>query len=110
MSGETKELYKRTWQAILSNEIYSENLRQKLNNKPLYKVWDAFQKSEISGVEIADIDSFRDLLNRNRVYPSEKQLVDLVSKYDKNHDGAVSYRDFEREVSPRSPRGRGYGY
>jgi Ca2+-binding EF-hand superfamily protein len=42
-------------------------------------------------------------LNEHGIFVTNQDLVALISRYDKNQDGKVSYGEFLSELTPKSP-------
>ena len=43
------------------------------------------------------------MLNDFGFFATEKEIESLVSRYDKNKDGKISYSEFAQEITPHSP-------
>lgn len=99
-SSETKDIFRRTLQALLVNELYSENLRQQLSRKSLDKVWNAFQ---IANRGQKGTDEFKDLINKHGVEASSKELAGSGKKSDKIRHGKISYEEFAEGIKGKSP-------
>jgi len=102
-SYETRRCLKNVLDMTLSNEILSEDLRQKIARRPFFNIYEAFKTLDKNDNGFVDISEFRDLLVDHGVYASSKELMNLVKRYDKNQDGKVSYYDFVQELTPKSP-------
>ena len=89
---------------IINNEIFSEELRQKLEKRPMFDAYEAFKSLDKSDSGFISLNEFRDVLQENGVYASNTDLLSLVKRYDKNQDGKVSYSDFVQELTPKSPK------
>lgn len=89
---------------IINNEIFSEELRQKLEKRPSFDAYEAFKTLDKYDSGFVSMNEFRDLLQSHGVYASNNDLLNLVKRYDKNQDGKVSYSDFVQELTPKSPR------
>jgi len=87
----------------LSNEVLSEDLRQKIARRPFFNIYEAFKTIDKHDQGFIDISEFRDLLVDHGVYASSKELMNLVKRYDKNQDGKISYYEFVQELTPKSP-------
>jgi len=102
-SYETKRCIKNVLEMTLSNEILSEDLRQKIARRPFFNIYEAFKTLDKNDNGFIDISEFRELLVDHGVYASSKELMNLIKRYDKNQDGKVSYYDFVQELTPKSP-------
>jgi len=103
-SGETRHLMRRVLDMTNSNEALSEDLRQKLSKRPLFNIYEAFKTLDKRDTGYVDAGEFRDLLIDHGVYASQKELFNLMKRYDHNQDGKVSYYDFVQEMTPKSPQ------
>ena len=45
---------------------------------------------------------FKAILNEYGFYCTDQELALLIDRYDRNHDGKVSYAEFVEEIKPRS--------
>lgn len=48
-------------------------------------------------------EEFRKMIESRGFYVSEKEVITLVDKMDKNKDGRISYHEFREEFMPKSP-------
>lgn len=102
-SYETKQLVKKVLDLTSGNENRVEELRQKLNKRPLFNIYEAFKTLDKKDHGYIDIEEFRTALVENGLYASTKEISNLVKRYDHNQDGKVSYYDFVQELTPKSP-------
>jgi Ca2+-binding EF-hand superfamily protein len=102
-SYETRRGIKGVMEMTLSNEILSEDLRQKIARRPFFNIYEAFKTLDKNDKGYIDVSEFRELLVDHGVYASSKELMNLIQRYDKNQDGKVSYYDFVQELTPKSP-------
>jgi Ca2+-binding EF-hand superfamily protein len=89
---------------VINNEVYSEELRQKLSKRPLFDTYEAFKALDQNNNGFISINEFRDLLAEHGVFPTNKDLLNLMKRYDKNQDGKVTYSEFINELTPKSPQ------
>jgi Ca2+-binding EF-hand superfamily protein len=99
----TKNSMKLVLNSILKNENASEDIRLRLNRRPLFSVYESFKALDKSDKGFVSLSEFKDMLIENGIYASYKDLDNLVHRYDKNQDGRVSYYDFVQEMTPKSP-------
>jgi len=88
---------------IISNEVTSEAIRQKLNRRPLFNVYEAFKALDKADIGAFSIEEFKVLLLDHGIYATSKDVLNLVERFDKNHDGKVTYSEFVSEITPKSP-------
>lgn len=88
---------------LFQNESIIENIRQKLNKRPLFDLYDAFKALDKNDKGYVTLEEFKEVLNNHGIYSSSNELMSLLQRFDKNQDGKVSYSDFVSEISPKSP-------
>jgi len=103
-SYETKHLIKKVLDDTIRNEARNEEVRQKLNRRPLFNIYEAFKTLDKNDNGFIDINEFRDALIEHGLYASTKEISNIVKRYDHNNDGKVSYYDFVQELTPKSPK------
>lgn len=101
---ETRHLLRKVLNYLINNEVFSEDLRQKLAKRPLFDSYDAFQALDKEGLGYFSLNEFRDLLAEHGIFPTNKDLINLMKRYDKNQDGKVTYSEFVQELTPKSPQ------
>lgn len=95
---------KKTLNMLIKNEVYSESIRQRLNRRPLFNLWEGFKALDKDNNGFVSTYEFKDMLINHGFFPSQKEVLTLVDRYDKNHDGKVSYSEFIQEITPKSPQ------
>jgi len=103
-SYETKHLVKKVLDDHIRNESRNEEIRQKLNRRPLFNIYESFKALDKNDNGFIDINEFRDALIEHGLYASTKEISNIVKRYDHNNDGKVSYYDFVQELTPKSPK------
>jgi Ca2+-binding EF-hand superfamily protein len=86
---------------MLRNEGFAEDLRQSIQRRPLFRVSEAFEAIDVDNNGFLTKQEFGKLLEEHRFYATNKELDLLMSKYDKDRDGRVSYSEFFSETSPK---------
>lgn len=102
-SSYTVELLRKVLNKIIENEFHSEKIRQRLARRPLFDAFEAFEALDKDQNGVINKFEFRELLADHGFYATSKELEGLMNRYDKNEDGKVSYTEFVREISPKSP-------
>jgi Ca2+-binding EF-hand superfamily protein len=95
--------FKELWRTHLRVEASAEHLRQKLQHKPLFNVYDAFKTCDINEDGIVTDHEIKRLMESRGFYVSDKEVSTLMDKFDKNRDGRISYSEFMEEILPKSP-------
>jgi len=103
-SEQTIFLLKKLLNKVISNEAYSESIRQRLNRRPLFNLWEAFKALDRDNNGFISSFEFKDMLVDHGFFPSQKEISSLVDRYDKNQDGKISYSEFIQEITPKSPQ------
>ena len=70
-----------------------------MHRRPAFNVHEAFKTTDRISQGYITIDQVRALLNEHKFYPSEKDLVVLMDRYDKNKDGKISYSEVSSHSS-----------
>jgi len=99
----TVELLRKVLNKVIENEYHSEKIRQRLSRRPLFDSFEAFEALDKNNNGSISKNEFRELLADHGFYATQKELQGLVSRYDYNEDGKVSYTEFTKEINPKSP-------
>jgi Ca2+-binding EF-hand superfamily protein len=102
-SSYTRELFFKTVRVHLSVEASAENIRRRLLRRPGFSASDAFAAVDYDRNGFITRDEFKGILRQHGFFPTETELLWLVDRYDRNHDGRVSYSEFVEEILPKSP-------
>jgi len=101
MKMDTVFLLRKTLSTIISNETYAECLRQRLQTRPGFSVYKAFKALDKHRNGYASIEDLKSLLSRHGYKLSQKELLGLMNRFDKNQDGRISYNEFVDEIRPK---------
>jgi len=102
-SSYTVELLRKVLNKVIENEYHSEKVRQRLNRRPLFDAFEAFEALDKDHKGYLNKADIRELLADHGFYATQKELQNLVARYDYNEDGKVSYSEFVKEINPKSP-------
>jgi Ca2+-binding EF-hand superfamily protein len=102
-SSYTVELLRKVLNKVIENEYHSEKVRQRLSRRPLFDAFEAFEALDKDHKGYLNKADIRELLADHGFYATQKELQNLVSRYDYNEDGKVSYSEFVKEINPKSP-------
>jgi len=105
-SSYTRELFWKTLRVHFSVEASAENLRRRLLRRPGFSASDAFTAVDSDRNGFITRDEFRRILREYGIYVSETEIQWLVERYDRDHDGRISYSEFVEEILPKSPSRR----
>lgn len=101
---ETIEKFKTVVRLHIENESIAESIRQKLDRRPYFNLYEAFKAVDRDQNGFITLDEFSAILTSHGFFASSKDLQSLMERYDKDRDGRVSYSEFVSEVTPKSPR------
>jgi uncharacterized protein YneF (UPF0154 family) len=91
------------WRSHFSIEVTSERIRQRLNDRPGFNIYDAFAACDINEDGRITKEEIRRMIESRGFYVSDREVSNLVEKFDKNKDGRISLAEFREEMLPRSP-------
>jgi Ca2+-binding EF-hand superfamily protein len=94
------------WRTHFKIETSSETLRQRLNSRPLFNVYEAFNSLDINNDGRVTVDEIRRLIESRGYFVDNKEICSVIKKCDKNGDGSVNYNEFREEIMPKSPMRR----
>lgn len=99
---DTRDLYMRTFKVHCVVENNAELLRKRLRRRPNFSVHDAFAAVDIDKNGYITRDEFKGILKEYGFYATDEEIKWLVDRYDKNHDGRISYSEFVDEIMPKA--------
>jgi Ca2+-binding EF-hand superfamily protein len=105
-SSYTRELFFKTLRVHFSVEASAENLRRRLLRRPGFSASEAFSAVDSDRNGFITRDEFRQILREHGFFQTETELSWLLDRYDRDHDGRVSYSEFIEEIMPKSPSRR----
>ncbi len=92
--GHTRDDFIQVLRFMISVESAAERLRQRLSSRPLFNNTEAFTAFDKFHKSFITKEDFADLLAQHRFFATEKELVTLTDRFDKNKDGRVTYSEF----------------
>ncbi len=72
-----------------------------MNGQLDYSLRDAFVFLDKQGDGFLTQKGIRDILSDHGYYATERELMSLFSKFDKDKDGLVSFAEFVEELTPK---------
>jgi len=99
----THNAFARVLQLHLEVEINAEAIRQRHEQRPLFDYANAFTTLNQWGDDYLTKEDFDQLFKKYNFYATDNELNTLVSRFDKDNDGKVSYEEFIEEFTPHSP-------
>lgn len=101
---ETRKTIQKFFNTLFQTESIVEGIRQRLNKRPLFDIYDAFKALDTNDNGFITIDEFKEVLLDHGLFATENELLNLIKRFDKNQDGKVSYSEFVNEITPKSPK------
>lgn len=101
-SQSTIDAFARVLKLHLEVETSAEILRQKHVDLPKFRYDDAFTTLNQWGDDYLSVREFKEFFQKYGYFPTADELEILVDRFDKDHDGKVSYDEFFDEFSPHS--------
>ncbi|TNV81918.1 hypothetical protein FGO68_gene16683 [Halteria grandinella] len=101
-SYETRDLFFRLFKLYFQHEETAELLRNSLQRRPYFNIHDAFAACDADKNGMISREELRELMIEYGIHLTELELTLLIDRYDKNHDGRISYSEFMDELMPRS--------
>jgi len=101
---DTESKFIRVLRLHLQAESSAESTRQYLQRTAMFTLREAFEACDRDANGYLTIDEFAKVLLENGIYHNHDDLVCLMSRYDKNKNGRVSYSEFFEENMPKSPK------
>lgn len=102
-SYDTRRKIQNFFNMLIQNEAIIENIRQRLNQRPFFDVYDAFRALDRNESGYLTPEDFKDILLDHGIISSPQELLNLLNRFDRDGDGRVSYKDFQNEIIPNSP-------
>ena len=105
-SSFTRDLFFKTVRIHFTVESSAENIRRRLLARPGFNPSDAFTAVDSDRNGFITRDEFKGILREYGFFPTETELQWLVDRYDRDHDGRITYSEFAEEIYPKSPSRR----
>jgi Ca2+-binding EF-hand superfamily protein len=102
-SYSTRLDFKELFRTHIKVEAASKHTRQRLNQRPLFNVSEAFNTCDLNEDGIVTKNEVKNLIQSRGFYVNEKDVSNLMRKFDKDQDGRISYSEFMDEFIPKSP-------
>lgn len=87
---------------LLDCEGIAESLRQKVSKTISFSLHEAFQAIDMTRDGVITPDDFDSFFHAYHIVPDRREIEELMSRYDRNRDGVVSYSEFISELTPKS--------
>ena len=104
--ADTQIEFRSMWRSHFKIECASETLRQKLHARPMFTVEDAFSSLDINQDGRITVEELKRLVQSRGYFVSDKDVLQVIDKMDKNKDGTVHFNEFREELLPKSANRR----
>jgi Ca2+-binding EF-hand superfamily protein len=91
------------WRTHFRVETSAESLRKRLTKNYNFDFYTAFKTCDLNDNGLISKNELKDLLNERGIFASEQDVGHLMSKFDKDQDGRITYGEFMEEMIPKSP-------
>lgn len=99
---ETRDLYMKAFKLYFQVEESVELLRKRLAKRPNFSVHEAFAAVDSDRNGFIARAEFKAILKEYGFFATDMELAFIVDRFDRNHDGKVSYSEFAEELKPRA--------
>jgi len=89
----THEAFKDAWDTHFKVETKGEYLRLQLSKKPYFNLADAFAACDADEDGKISKEEIKFLMERKGLFVSEKEVRNLVDKFDRDGDGRISFHE-----------------
>jgi len=101
--ADTAAQQRAVWNVHFRTEDSAETTRQHMGRSPYFNAFEAFNSLDLTGTgEIAPPD-VRRMLESRGFFCTDKEIKDVVNKFDRDGNGRISLNEFSREMRPKSP-------
>lgn len=87
-------------------ESQAESLRQRLNSRPGFNSYEAFNSLDLSDNGTIDASELKRMIESRGYFVDWKQVDQVIDRFDKSKDGRVTFSEFRDETLPKSPARR----
>lgn len=91
------------WRTHIRVENASEALRQSLNANPAFNAFEAFNSLDLNDSGSITAGEMQKMLESRGFFVGFREAEALLSKYDRNRNGRVTFEEFQDETRNRSP-------
>lgn len=94
------------WRTHFRVESAAESLRQRLNSRPGFNSYEAFNSLDLNDNGTIDAVELKRMIESRGYWVSYQEVDQVVDKMDRNKNGRVTFAEFREETLPRSPARR----
>ena len=98
--------FQNMWRTHFRVESAAENLRQRLNSRPGFNCYEAFNSLDLNDNGSIDASELKRMIESRGYFVGWKEVDQVVDKFDKNKDGRIHFSELRDEILPKSPARR----
>ncbi len=98
--------FQNMWRTHFRVESAAESLRQRLNSRPGFNSYEAFNSLDLNDNGTIDAVELKRMIESRGYWVSYQEVDQVVDKMDRNKNGRVTFAEFREETLPRSPARR----
>jgi len=98
---ETRNQLRQLFAALFKCERSCEALRVSLRQRPYFNIKQAFSFMDTDMDGYLNLEDFRDFLANNGFYATERELLGIMHKCDRNNNGRITFSEFVDEFQPK---------
>ena len=91
------------WRTHFRVESSAESLRQRLNSRPGFNSYEAFNSLDLNDNGSINATELKRMIESRGYWVSYQEVDQVVDKMDRNKNGRVTFAEFREETQPRSP-------
>eukprot|EP00356_Strombidium_inclinatum_P005589 CAMPEP_0170491762 /NCGR_PEP_ID=MMETSP0208-20121228/11238_1 /TAXON_ID=197538 /ORGANISM="Strombidium inclinatum, Strain S3" /LENGTH=524 /DNA_ID=CAMNT_0010767389 /DNA_START=18 /DNA_END=1592 /DNA_ORIENTATION=- len=91
------------WRTHIRVENSAESLRQRLNARPGFNMYEAFNSLDFNDDGRISSYELKRMIESRGYFVGHKEVEQVIDKMDKNKDGRVSFHEFSEETRTKSP-------
>jgi len=100
-NGETREELRRLWRKLIQTEQASEDIRENIIRRSSFSLLEAFQFIDKAGRGRVGAEELKEVLAQQGFYATDRELLSLMEKLDRDRDGEVTMGEFREELTPK---------
>jgi len=98
--------FQNMWRTHFRVEGAAESLRQRLNGRPGFNSYEAFNSLDLNDNGSLNAVELKRMIESRGYWVSFQEVDNLVTKMDTNKNGRVTFAEFRDETLPKSPARR----
>ena len=88
---ETRDLLFNCFRVHFENEESIELLKSRLTRRPKFNIRDCFKYLDCFDTGLLNRESIKRILQENKFFPTDAEISWLTDRFDKNHNGRITY-------------------